>query len=764
LSAQSSKDNDLLQNLLLSNDEFIALESFNILVRSDGKNRRRPVDDISSFEMKLFQKFIDDTIFSGSVDYRQKCSAISRSFYEQFFAHLYHLIRESSKNTLSDSFVSDFKSEILANFIWLGDFVKLSLIEPLDFCSSNFGSVEFAFSQILGIFSAFEGNSTLVAANPAILAEIASKFELHVINFAIAPFGEKIIKCVGRSTYDNLRIQASEIACKCKLDPIMIPVNEYQPYLRHPRAISNEGAARIILLHARLMRDFNISLLLNNLMLDFEKLKSNFPASLRDNNINGLILLIRFLMYEKVELSASELSEIIQMSLDISNFVSSIASHPSPEGLDLTSTEFENEDDVDKCENVLSSEDYESVSSQYVLSFSWRAVKETSLLLESVMKTQSSLISKEQIQAIADHFISHLLKLRHCGAFRALQTPLSTALLLGYSLSEKLALLQHILKVCLDIGQINTTRRSAGLPFLVLSLTHCCSSRGDELSQVLGLLISPLLACAGQKNYASDESDSNTKSSVIHAFNIIRNLVRDSRISNEMGPHMALIAKLCLDSFNSSYWDIRNASSMLLSSLISRIFGPKHINDLSSDSHNVDLREIEVKFDGLLEVFILFLRIDSSKLDPRIAYPLLAVLERVKIPMQERFNDFRCALIYFLVTLLQKLEDHPENGRKLSHVLGRTVFSLLKSKSVTLHSLEVDLLQKIPCSSPNSLYNILILVENIRLLNPDFDFVPSQVSFDHCHHILQRKITQTLSHKSQSSPKFSVQIQSPALR
>jgi hypothetical protein len=763
--SQKTHCESILQNLLLSNDEFVALESFSLLVRADGKFRRRPADLIPSFELNLFQNFIEDVIFSGSVDFRQKCLTISRSFYEQIFARLYHLCREVSKNSESSTIsITEANSELSALFHWLGSFVKFSLIELIDLCCSNFGSVDFVLSQVLCIFSAFEGNSTLVAASPAILSTICSEFQSHVIDFAIIPSCDKIIRCVSLSTYDTLRVQASEIALKCKFDSRIIHLDDYKSDLRHPRAINNESAARIILLHARLTGDFTISRMMVDLKVGFDKLKMDFPSSLHDNNINGLILLLRFFMYEKASsLSSYELNELIKLSLDISSFVSNIASHPSPEGLNLISEHDETNDSDHEDSEFLDDNDGSSISSQYVLSFAWRAVKETSLLIESVMKTQSKTITKSQVQIIADHFIESLLTLRHCGAFRALQNPLSTALRLGYSLNEKLALLNNLLSVCLGFGQIQTTRRSAGLPFLILSLTHCCSGRGDELSQILEHLVPPLVKCASGKQDQS-ESGTDPKPSVIHAFNIVRGLVRDSKISNEMGPHMHSIAKLCLDNFNSAHWDVRNATSMLLSSLISRIFGPKYINDLSSENHYTDLREIEINFDGLLGVFLQFLKIESSDLDPRIAYPLLAILERIKIPLHERFNDFRSALLSFLSTLLAKLEEHPENGRKLGHVLGRTVYSILQSKSLSVAEIEKEILQNIAFSTPNGLYNILVLIENIRLICPEFDFTPLTSSSSRFHPILQNKMHETLSHKSHFTSNLLKQNESPVIR
>ena len=391
-------------------------------------------------------------------------------------------------------------------------------------------------------------------------------------------------------------------------------------------------------------------------------------------------------------------------------------------------------------------------------------LQKTSSLLETLLKSFPSRVVREQIRQIADHFISLLLKLRHCGAFRALQSPLSTALRLGYTLSEKSDILKNVLDVCLGAGQITSTRRSAGLPFLVLALAHSCSGRGNEqLAQILGSLVPPLISTANL--YSSYESDHLSPSSV-HAFNIIRSLIRDSKIADEMGPHMATVAELCMNSFNSIHWDIRNASAMLLSSLILRIFGPKHFNNIITQDHYIDLREIEIKFNGIIKVITSFLIIGIADLEPRIAYPLLAILERVRIPPHQRFDEFRSAVISFLSALIQKLDNQPENGRKLAHVLGRTVFSLLHSKSLSLADICEKFLAVAPKSTPNDVYNFLVLIENVQLFDPSIEFVgmlPSSQS--NWHPILIEKYKKVVSsHKSLVESNLPEQNESPVGR
>lgn len=769
LTGNNSHVSPQLESLLMSGNEFIALEAFSLLTRECVKQRRKPaIDFISSKELFLFQKFIDDVTFSGSIDFRQKVSVLAKSFFEQIYARIYHLIRESMKKpreTEKDTPVpvpdkEALNSELTSLFGWLGKFIENSFVYPFDFCKYNFSSVEFAFTQILAIFSAFEGNKTLVAANPAVLAEMQARFRSEVVEYALIPAVDNLISCVGMSTYDSLRIQAIEILCKCHVDASIVPINEYIPALIHPRAINNESAARIFLLHTVLSKTFPLKQVLNDIGRSFVNLKADFPSSLQANNISGRLLLLRFLLEEgSVDLEDADITDIIDVSMSISEFVSAIASHPSPEGLHIPVEDDEDADD-DEIVDDAEGDSYETVSSQYILSFSWRAVKETSNLLETLLKRFPSRISKNQVHLIADHFISMLLKLRHCGAFRALQNPLSTTLRSGYSFSEKANVLKQVLEACLGTGRITATRRSAGLPFLVLALAHSCSNRGNELTQLLENLLPPLISTA------SNNQDAQNTPAGIHAFNIIRSLVRDSRISNEMGSHMAPIAELCLKSFNSSDWNVRNASAMLLSSLISRIFGPKHVNNLANHDHQVDLREIEVKFDGLIGVMKSFLQIGITS--TRIAYPLLAILERVRIPPHERFNDFRSAMASFLLDLLCQLDCHPESGRKLGHVLGRTVFSLLHSKSLTIENISQMILNQSFSftSTANGVYNLLVILENIQLFDSSYmvsnEFLPPIKP--EWHNILISKYNQILSHKSLVASDFPEQKGSPALR
>ena len=88
-----------LEIILQSADEFVALETFSLLLLQESSNSpRKPTEPIPVTFLSLLRRFMEAVLFSGSVDFRQKVSIVAKSFYEQIFARIYHLSRELLKN------------------------------------------------------------------------------------------------------------------------------------------------------------------------------------------------------------------------------------------------------------------------------------------------------------------------------------------------------------------------------------------------------------------------------------------------------------------------------------------------------------------------------------------------------------------------------------------------------------------------------------------------------------------------------------------
>ena len=343
-----------LEIILQSADEFVALETFSLLLLQESSNSpRKPTEPIPVTFLSLLRRFMEAVLFSGSVDFRQKVSIVAKSFYEQIFARIYHLSRELLKNRSNSLDFGPEELELERLFNFLSNFIKNSLISPFDFCRSNFGSVEFACKQIVAILDTFSGNVTLVAANPRIIENINENFRSVVIDVAIRPALDNFINCVGGCTYDYIRLLSIDILCKCHVDKNLIPLDKFLPGLNHPRAITNEGAARIVLLYSRLSHCSPVTSVLDELAKNFGKLRSSFPASLKNNNINGRLVLLRFLLQDQpAEITDKDLALIIDLSIEISKFVSLIASHPSPEGSNYLEGSEDESEEIDDLEFV----------------------------------------------------------------------------------------------------------------------------------------------------------------------------------------------------------------------------------------------------------------------------------------------------------------------------------------------------------------------------------------------------------------------------
>ncbi|XP_077605278.1 tRNA (32-2'-O)-methyltransferase regulator THADA isoform X1 [Crocuta crocuta] len=229
------------------------------------------------------------------------------------------------------------------------------------------------------------------------------------------------------------------------------------------------------------------------------------------------------------------------------------------------------------------------VTAQMVLVCCWRSMKEVALLLgtlcqllprQSMPEPSSRLLTVEQVKEIGDYFKQHLLQSRHRGAFE-----------LAYTGFVKLT---EILNRCPDVSlqklperwlwnvleeikcsdpssKLCATRRSAGIPFYIQALLASEPKKGKM--DLLKITMKELISLAG----STDDSQSTVPQ--VHALNILRALFRDTRLGENIIPYVADGAKAAILGFTSPVWAVRNSSTLLFSTLITRIFGVKRGKD-----------------------------------------------------------------------------------------------------------------------------------------------------------------------------------------
>ncbi|XP_020856915.1 tRNA (32-2'-O)-methyltransferase regulator THADA isoform X2 [Phascolarctos cinereus] len=227
------------------------------------------------------------------------------------------------------------------------------------------------------------------------------------------------------------------------------------------------------------------------------------------------------------------------------------------------------------------------VTAQAVLVCCWRSMKEVALLLgmlcqlvplQSVPEAPDGLVTVEQIKNIGDYFKQHLLQSRHRGAFELAYTGfVKLTQVLTRCPSECLQRLpeQWLRDVLEEIKSSNpssklcATRRSAGIPFYIQ----------------------------------------------VHALNILRALFRDTRLGENIIPYVADGIQAAILGFTSPVWAVRNSSTLLFSSLITRIFGVKRGKDEHSKKNRMTGREFFSRFPALYPFLLKQLEVVANTVD-----------------------------------------------------------------------------------------------------------------------------------------------------
>ncbi|KAM7385101.1 hypothetical protein PAMP_001198 [Pampus punctatissimus] len=235
-------------------------------------------------------------------------------------------------------------------------------------------------------------------------------------------------------------------------------------------------------------------------------------------------------------------------------------------------------------------------------------------------------------------------------------------------------------------SKLCATRRSAGIPFYIQALLS--SEPKSSSCSLLKMTMRELIALA------MPSADRNTDTSTVpqvHALNILRALYRDTRLGENIIPFVSDGLQAAVLGFTSPVWAVRNSSTLLFSTLITRIFGVKKGKDEHSKKNRMTGREFFTRFPALypfllnqLEEAAATVESDSGqvKLHPSLFLLLLVLSRLYPSPMdgcghsavyRTREMAARALVPFVLVTqvpstvhsLLQELP--PEPGPKIQH-------------------------------------------------------------------------------------------------
>ena len=89
-------------------------------------------------------------------------------------------------------------------------------------------------------------------------------------------------------------------------------------------------------------------------------------------------------------------------------------------------------------------------------------------------------------------------------------------------------------------------------------------------------------------------------------MNTVRSFYRNQRFANDVICHIERGLRLSILGFTSSNWMIRNSSTLLLSAIVQRIFGPSKTKDAEenlSKKNSMTSREFFNKYPSLFHLF-----------------------------------------------------------------------------------------------------------------------------------------------------------------
>ncbi|RKP23229.1 putative death-receptor fusion protein-domain-containing protein [Syncephalis pseudoplumigaleata] len=246
-----------------------------------------------------------------------------------------------------------------------------------------------------------------------------------------------------------------------------------------------------------------------------------------------------------------------------------------------------------------------------------------------------------------------LVGLRHRGAFSHVYSHFEAVCqLLHQSPEPRLsAMIPQWLESMFDQMQsasISITRRSGGIPYGILALVMC-----DPSGQLLHTATSRLFDMtadimagdlrANTEDKAKKQEDDERIIAQVHAMNTLRMLLTDARLGRHIACYIAHSFQLAIHGMASTSWPIRNCAVMMLSPLVTRVFGAKSLaSDAKDTLSGVSVREFFKKYPQL-EPFLLarltevnFANAANEEQVEMSLYPVLLVLAHLKPSLSDQ--------------------------------------------------------------------------------------------------------------------------------
>eukprot|EP00094_Tigriopus_californicus_P001143 TCALIF_01106-PA protein Name:"Similar to Thada Thyroid adenoma-associated protein homolog (Mus musculus)" AED:0.68 eAED:0.68 QI:0/0/0/0.16/1/1/12/0/1922 len=369
---------------------------------------------------------------------------------------------------------------------------------------------------------------------------------------------------------------------------------------------------------------FTIQRLLRDLTDQLSVARSNLSQAAQTHPMYGVLLNLRmffeFKLISKSGCFGDELEALFNLMTDIHEVILPVLQSDAPEGVTFET-------------------DASSSDAQALLLCAWRTSKEISLLMTSLAKVYLLTNQHEHLCGIFRFLCDSLSVLKHRGAFE--QAHLAFATLcqaLGGSKRLKSLVDTELAKVLQAISNgesLCSTRRSAGLPFLILSLV---SAQGREDR-------SGTLSSVMQSLFSNAEDPDIPVASRVNALHILRALFRANAFGDDMYTFTEQGLITTISGCNSNLWEVSQQNrvpysvTLLVHTLVTRIFGVKRDKDEFSQKNAITTRMFFQKHPRLFHIFKAMLQNLVECLDKgrgstwpqeSVCVPILVLLAKLK--------------------------------------------------------------------------------------------------------------------------------------
>lgn len=446
-----------------------------------------------------------------------------------------------------------------------------------------------------------------------------------------------------------------------------------------------------------------VRLLLHRIEFSLLRAKEQLADACIHNSIQGYFATFKFI-FEIMNLNFCEsilknhniVERLLNATTEIWYIVKVILQHDSPEGMLLDNFEESYTKEMEKTYGK---------GTQVLLSYSWRAIKESTNMIDILLKLKTSPLKNNQIIVLGALLREQLATIRHRGAFSSVYPTFVSCCSL--CMRRKMSQIpEQWLRENLELIQQRSkyiTRRSAGIPFLITAI----------LSSNKGLIASTFQKLLDIANLPIEEEDAvveNINLPQVNAFNCIKVIFTDATLSEDSIGYVDQAFVLTLNSFASPFWAIRNCAVMLFSALQNRLFSSKKVkaNYLSS----YPARLFFEKFTSIHDIFLKTLKesVDSGlrkQKEIEKVFPILTVMSRLEpTPGYKGLDDFYPLIIEIL----------KNNTWKVREMAARSLPSLIFDSEHFFATIEILLSEIFPGNNDfNKMHGCLLAVKETIL-------------------------------------------------